>query len=130
METDLTYIQGIADKSAIYAQAVSTLQAGGVAVAIAPSHSKAILVIKQGPAGSVSLDANVAALTAGLRGKFSFNWESTLDGKSFATLPSTPNHLTTVANLTPMTSYGFRVSVTNAAGVSQPWSQVVYFVVR
>jgi hypothetical protein len=130
LETELTYLQGIADKAPTYDQAVSILEAGGVLVAIVPPHIKAILEIKQGPAGSVSLDANVAALTAGLRGKFSFNWESTLDGKSFATLPSTPNHLTTVANLTPMTSYGFRVSVTNAAGVSQPWSQVVYFVVR
>jgi hypothetical protein len=31
--------------------------------------------------------------------------------------PSTPNRKTTVANLTPLTSYGFRVSLTNAAGI-------------
>ncbi len=78
----------------------------------------------------MSLDANVAALTAGLKGKFSFNWESTLDGKSFVTLPSTPNHVTTVSNLTPLTQYGFRVSVTDAAGVVGQWSQIVYFLVR
>ena len=130
LETDLTYLQGIADKAPTYDQAVSTLEAGGVLVAIVGVHIKGILEIKQGPTGSVILDANVVALTAGLKGKFSFNWESTLDGKVFSTLPSTPNHTTTVSNLTPLTSYGFRVSVTNAAGVLQPWSQIVYFLVR
>ena len=100
-------------------------------MAAVPTRAKGILEIKQGPTlGSVTLDANLGLLTAGLKGKFFFNWESTLDGKAFNTLPSTPNHLTVVSNLTPLTSYGFRVSVTNAAGVLQPWSQVVYFVVH
>ena len=131
LETELTYIQGVADKAPTYDQAVSILEAGGVLVAIVPPHIKEILEIKQGPtAGSVTLDANVAALTAGLKGKFSFNWASTLDGKSFVTLPSTPNHTTTVSNLTPMTQVGFRVSVTNAAGVVGQWSQVFYYLVR
>jgi hypothetical protein len=35
-----------------------------------------------------------------------------------------------VANLTPLTSYGFRVSVTNNAGVAGEWSQIVYFLVH
>ena len=131
LETELTYLQGVADKSPSYDQAVSTLEAGGVGVAVVPPHFKAVLEIKQGPtAGSVSLDANVAALTAGIRGKFSFNWEWTSDGKSFSAMPSTPNHLTTVSNLTPLTQYGFRVSVTDAAGVVGPWSQTFWFLVH
>ncbi len=76
------------------------------------------------------LDANVALLTAGLKGKFFFNWESTIDGKTYVTLPSTPNHTTSVANLTPLTTYGFRVCVTNANRVLGPWSQTLYFVVH
>jgi hypothetical protein len=131
MVTDLAYIQGVADKCVTWEQSVATLLAGGVLVAVVPIHVKGILEIKQGPTpGSVTLDANLGMLTAGLKGKFFFNWESTLDSKSFVTLPSTPNHLTVVSNLTPLTSYGFRVSVTNAAGVLQPWSQVVYFLVH
>ena len=131
LETELTYLQGVADKGPTYDQSVSTLQAGGVGVAVVTTHIKAVLEIKQGKAaGSVSLDANVAALTAGLRGKFSFNWGSTTDGKAFSTLPSTPNHLTTVSNLTPLTEYGFRVSVTDAAGVMGEWSQTFWFLVH
>jgi hypothetical protein len=131
METDLTYLQGIADKSPTWDQAVATLQAGGVLVATVPNRVKAILEISQGPtAGSVLLDANAAVLTAGLKGGFFFNWESTLDGKTFVTLPSTPKSKTSVANLTPLTSYGFRVSVTNSDGIPGTWSQIIYFLVH
>ncbi len=131
LETDLTYIQGCADKATTYDQGVAVLQAGGVVVAGVAQRQKQVIEIKQGPtSGSVALDANVAMLTAGLKGKFSFNWQSTLDGKSFSTLPSTPNHLTTVGNLTPLTSVGFRVSVTDAKGVMGEWSQTMYFLVR
>jgi hypothetical protein len=131
MESDLLYIQGVADKSPTWDQAFATLEAGGVEVAIVPNRTKGILEIKQGPTpGSVTLDANVALLTAGLKGKFFFNWQSTIDGKTFVTLPSTPNHTTSVANLTPLTSYGFRVSVTAANGVQGAWSQIIDFLVH
>jgi hypothetical protein len=126
METELTYMQGVADKSATWDQAVATLQAGGLPVAIVPTHFKPILGVTQGSAsGSVVLDANASELTVGLKGKFSFNWQSTVDGKTFVGLPSTPNHKTTVANLAPLTSCGFRVSVTDAAGVAGEWSQML-----
>jgi hypothetical protein len=131
LETELTYIQGIVDKSPTWDQAVATIQAGGLLAAIVPNRVKGVLVITQGPtSGSAILDANVTVLTASLKGKFFFNWQSTVDGKTFVTLPPTPNHKTAVANLTPLTSYGFRVSVTNAAGVEGEWSQIVYFLVR
>jgi hypothetical protein len=110
---------------------VSVLQSGGVVVAGVSLHQKEVIEIKQGPkSGSVILDANVGMLTAGLKGKFSFNWQSTADGKAYATLPSTPNHLTTVENLPVLTSAGFRVSITNAEGVMGEWSQTMYFLVR
>jgi hypothetical protein len=131
LETQLTYIQGCADKASTYDQAVSVLQSGGVALAGVGLHQKEVIEIKQGPKpGSVVLDANVAMLTAGLKGKFSFNWQSTVDGKVYTTLPSTPNHLTTVANLPTLTSVGFRVSVTDAKGVVGQWSQTMFFLVH
>jgi hypothetical protein len=126
LENNLTYIQGCADKATTYDQAVSVLQSGGVVLAGVAQHQKEVIEIKQGPTpGSVVLDANVGMLTAGLKGKFSFNWQSTVDGKVYTTLPSTPNHLTTVANLPTMTSVGFRVSITDAKGVMGEWSQMV-----
>jgi hypothetical protein len=131
LETELNYIQGRADKASTYDQAVSVLQAGGVVVAGVAQRQKEVIEIKQGPKpGSVVLDANVGMLTAGLRGKFFFNWQSTLDGKVFTTLPSTPNHLTTVENLPTLTSVGFRVSITDAQGVMREWSQTMYYLVR
>jgi hypothetical protein len=127
----LHYIQGVADQSPTWDKAVAVIEAGGFPVAQIPAHAKGILEVRQGPApGSVVLDANVGALTAGLRGKFSFNWEHTLDGKTFVALPSTPNHTTTVEDLPALTNVGFRVSVTNARGTRGEWSQVVFFVVR
>ena len=131
LETLLTYIQGCADKATTYDQAVSVLQDGGVGVAGVAQRQKEVIEIKQGPKpGSVVLDANVGMLTAGLKGKFSFNWQSTVDGKVYTTLPSTPNHLTTVESLPTLTSVGFRVSVTDAKGVMGEWSQTMYSLVR
>jgi hypothetical protein len=131
LETDLVYIQGCADKSPTWDGAVNILQAGGVEVAGVAVHAKAILEIKQGPtSGSVILMANASLLTAGLKGGYFFNWESTIDGKTFVTIPSTPKATTSVANLTPLTNYGFRVSVTNSAGIPDQWSQTIYFLVH
>jgi hypothetical protein len=131
METELTYIQNEADKSPTWDQAVATIKAGGLLVATAPTHVKGILEVKKGPtADSVALVANTAVLTAGLKGRFFFNWQSTIDGKNFVTLPPTPKGKTTVSSLTLLTSYGFRVSVTNAAGIAGEWSQTVYFLVH
>jgi hypothetical protein len=131
LETQTSYIQGVADKSPTWDHAVATIQAGGLVVATIPVHAKEILKVAKGlTLLSVILRANVAALTAGLKGKFFFNWQSTVDGKTFVTLPSTPNHKTTVENLTPLTNYGFRVSVTDAAGIQGEWSQIVFFLVH
>ena len=62
--------------------------------------------------------------------KHFFNWEYTTDGKSFIRMPSTPEGRTTLEGLTPLTTVGFRVCVTKAKGVMDPWSQVVSFLVR
>jgi hypothetical protein len=131
LETQTNYIQGVADKSPTWDHAVAIIQAGGLVVATVPTHPVEILKVEKGPTLlSVTLRANVAALTAGLKGKFFFNWQSTVDGKTFVTLPSTPNHKTTVENLIALTNYGFRVSVTDASGIQGEWSQTVYFLVH
>jgi hypothetical protein len=126
LETWLTYVQGIADNSAGVDQAVATILAAGLLVALVGQPHKAILTVKQGPEpGTVALDAYAAVLTGSSQKKSFFNWQSTADGKTFVNLPSTPKSKTTVANLTPLTTYGFRVSVTNSDGIAGEWSQVV-----
>jgi hypothetical protein len=132
LETELSYVQGVADRSPTPEQAVATIEASALTVARVPQRTKAILTIRQGPEpGSVALDAYAAALGAGGRRKTFFNWQVTSDGgKAFTTLPSTPKSKTALANLTPLSTYGFRVSVTNSDGIPGPWSQVVAFLVH
>jgi hypothetical protein len=131
LETECTYVQGVADTSATPDQAVATIQAAGLMVARVSQYAKAILTVRQGAEpGSVTLDANASALGGGGRRKTFFNWESTADGKTFITVPPTPKSKTTVANLTPLSTYGFRVSLTDSDGMAGPWSQVVAFFVH
>ena len=131
LETGVTYVQGLADASGTPEQAMSTILAAGLSVALVGQRAKAILTVTQGPEpGTVILNANAKALTSGIKGKFFFNWQSTADGKTFVNLPSTPKAKTTVANLTPLSTYGFRVCITNSAGVAEAWSQVFSFLVH
>ncbi len=59
------------------------------------------------------------------------NWQYTADGgKTFVNAPSTPTGKTLVSGLTPLTAYGFRVSVTGSNGVAGEWSPLVTFVVH
>jgi hypothetical protein len=77
----------------------------------------------------VDLDANATALGAAGRKKSCFNWQFTADGKTYVTLPPTPTCKTSVSNLTPLATYGFRVSVTGSSGIAGEWSQTVSFLV-
>jgi hypothetical protein len=131
LEAWQTFVQGIAD-SVPADQAMSTIEAAGLAVALVAQRTKAILAVTQGPEpGTVALNAYAAALTGRSQKKTFFNWQSTADGgRTFVSMPPTPKSKTTLANLTPLTTYGFRVSVTGSDGVAGPWSQVVSFLVH
>jgi hypothetical protein len=131
METELTYIQGCADKCSTPEEAASTIEAAGLTVARVGKHTKPILAVTKGPTpGSVNLDANATALGAGGKKKTFFNWQSTVDGKVFVSLPSTPKCRTSAAGFTPLNEVGFRVSVTNSDGIAGEWSQIVTFLIR
>lgn len=132
MEAEVVYVQGVADKSATPDQAVSTVEAAGLSVAIVPQRTKAILAVKQGPTeGTVGLEAFAAKLAGNGKKKTFFNWQYTADGgNTFVNLPSTPKSKTTLANLEVLRTYGFRVSVTDSNGIAGPWSQVVTFLVH
>jgi hypothetical protein len=132
METALGLVQPIADACPTLDQAVSTIQEAGLLVAHVPHHTKPILAAKQGAPGSnVTLEANASALGINGRKKSCLNWQLTADGgKTYVTLPSTPTVKTSVAGLTPLLTYGFRVSVTSSSGVAGAWSQTVTFLVH
>jgi hypothetical protein len=131
LETACNYVQGRADKCSTPEEAAATIEAAGLTVALVGKRTKAILEVTKGPTpGSANLEANATALGADGKKKTFFNWESTLDGKVFVSLPSTPKCKTSVANLTPLTTVGFRVSVTNSTGIAGPWTDVVYLLIR
>jgi hypothetical protein len=133
LETRLLYVQGIADTSTTPEQAAATIQAAAFTVALVGSYAKPVLGIIQGPTpGSVILRANASLLRGKSQMKKSFfNWEMTSDGgKTFVALPPTPKAKTSLANLTPLATYGFRVSLTDTDAIVGPWSQVVTFLVH
>jgi hypothetical protein len=133
LEAEVTYVQGVADSSPTPEQAAATIEAAGLTVALIAQRTKAILTVSQGPTpGSVHLDACARLLLGKYRTrKTFFNWQYTADGGlTFITLSSTPKSKTTLANLTPLHTYGFQVSITNPDGIAEAWSQVVTFLVH
>jgi hypothetical protein len=129
LKTVLPLVQAIADQSGTVDAAIATIEAAGLVVAIVTKRIKPILAAKQGPAGSpVVLEANATALGAIRTRKNFFNWQASSDGGvTWITLHSTPKCTTSVANLTSLTHYSFRVALTDSSGVMGEWSQVLPF---
>jgi hypothetical protein len=133
MHVQRAFLQSIADKN--QARAAAIITNGGLVVALVPVHTKALLTLRNTKqSGSISCDACVkllvgAGTTHPAQARF-FGWQLTIDGgKTFTTLPSTSRHKTLVPGLTPLTTVGIRVNLTNSEGAG-PWSDVVTIVVR
>jgi hypothetical protein len=133
MWTECSYVRSLAD--AAPGNAVALIQnAGLVVIEIAILH-KPLLALKLGTqSGVVIATANVglllAAQTGKRRGNRCLNWQSTIDGgKTMVNLPTTPKGKTTLSNLTPLTTIGVRVSLTNGEGMG-PWSQIMTILVQ
>ena len=130
LESIRAQVQVIADASP--EQAAIIITAAGMKIASSPAHAKPLLAAKLGKqAGSVRLRANASLLTAGKGSKkTSFNWQYSPDGgKTWISAASTPLATTIVEDLTPLTTYGFRVSVTDSDGPGE-WSQAVNLLVQ
>jgi hypothetical protein len=123
------YVQGLCQSSP--EQAATLVQAASMKLAASPVRSKPILGAKQGAQpGIVNLEANVTLLSGGKKkGNRLFNWEYSLDGKVWVAVPSTPYATTTIAGLTPLTTYQFRVGLTDKSGTGA-WSQALSFLVH
>jgi hypothetical protein len=130
LESLRMYVQSLSDANPEQSAAIAS--AASMAVAKLPLHAKPVLQAKLGASsGTVILIANATLLVGrGVRKKATFNWESSADGgKTWTAVPSTPLSSTTVAGLTPLTTYAFRVCVTVSKVVGE-WSQAVSLLVR
>jgi len=80
--------------------------------------------------GTVDLDAAVGPLLGRNRRSRAFNWQWIADGgKTFTDAPPTATGKTTIANLTPLATIGFRVKVTTTTNDGE-WSAIVAIVVH
>jgi hypothetical protein len=129
IESIRAYVQGLCILSP--AQAETLVQAASMKLAADPVRSKPILGAKQGAQpGVVVLEANVTLLTGGRRkGYRSFHWAYSADGQVWVAVPSTPFATTTIAGLTPLAAYAFRVSLTDRNG-DGPWHPMPSFLVH
>jgi hypothetical protein len=133
MDSWRIYAQGLADNNPT--RAIEIIENGGLVVAQSPTHTKLLLVLRNGAEkGSVACDANVGLLI-GAEAKHPhaarfFGWEFTIDdGKTFVTAPSTANGKTVLKGLPPLATVGVRVNIT-ILGVTSPWSDAATLLVR
>jgi hypothetical protein len=128
LESERMMVQALCDASPD--QAAALMAAASMKAGSFGKHHKPILAVKNIlPSGSVLLDANAILLDPTHRAK-TYNWQMTMDGKTFSAMPSTPTGQTTIANLTPLTTVGFQVSVSIHKQPPGLWSQTVNILVR
>jgi hypothetical protein len=112
--------------------AASLIEAAGLLVGKVGTHSKAALTaaLTVTP-GNVLLEANRTLLVgpADASKKAQFNWQWSLDGKTWTSVSTTPLASTEIPGLTLLSTYSFRVSVT-ISKVTGPWSQAVSLLVH
>jgi len=129
LRTAQGYVQGLIDADPQQAGVITN--AASMFLAKAPAYTKPFLKASQGmPGAPVHIVANVGVLTAGVTGRITFNWQLSSDGgKTWIEAPASPHGKTDIPGLSPLTTYAFRVGVTNGKGPG-PWSQAVTFLVH
>jgi hypothetical protein len=131
LESERAYVQERADACASPADAELVIVKGGMVVAQNSTYHKPHLRVRQQkPGGPVQVVAHVGMLTESTVGAVFFNWQYTSDGGvTWITLPPTTRGRTEIGGLTPLSTYGFRVAVTDAKGTGI-WGQMVTFFVH
>jgi hypothetical protein len=118
------YVQGVAD-AANPADAAAIILSAGMTVRKVTLHAKAALAIKQGSvSGTVTVTAKSAATKA------AYNWQYSIDQKTWTSLPQTLKAKTGVSGLTAGTIYFFRSQALTPKGGESDWGQVVSFLVK
>jgi hypothetical protein len=131
LESERACVQELADACASPAEAELIIVKGGMVVAQGSTYHKPLLRMRQmKPGGPVEVLAHVAVLTEDTVGAVFFNWQYTSDGgATWITLSPTTRGRTEVDGLMPLSTYGFRVAVTDAKGTGV-WGQMVTFLVH
>jgi hypothetical protein len=118
------YIQGVVDASNP-ANAESIIGSAGMSIRKVTLHDKAALGVKQGSvSGTVTLSAKAAAKKA------AYNWQYSLDQKTWTSLPQTLVAKTGVSGLTAGSIYYFRDQSLTPKGGESDWGQVVSLLVK
>jgi hypothetical protein len=132
MNVERTFVQVLADNNPL--RAAELIRNAGLVVAAVPVQDKALLTLRNAKqSGTITCEANVGLLIGAdakhPRETRYFNWSYTVDGaKSFVTMLSTTRGKTVIQGLTPLTTVGVRVSMTNSEGPG-PWSDVATILV-
>jgi len=114
------FTQGVADSDLLNAQAL--IESSGMNVARRTLRNKPELAAKLGKVtGAAGLYAKA------VKGRASYQWEMSVDQKTWTDLPATVKASTSVSGLTPSTTYYFRFRTLTVAGLSD-WSSVVSFI--
>jgi hypothetical protein len=131
LESARACVQELADACTSHADAELVIVKGGMVVAQGSNYHKPLLRVRQQkPGWPVEVLAHVALLTEDTVGAVFFNWQYTSDGgTTWISLPPTTRGRTEVHGLAPLSTYGFRVAVTDAKGTGA-WSQVMTFLVH
>jgi hypothetical protein len=110
-------VQSAADADVTHAQTI--IESAGMYVAKRAVTAKQVLAARYGSVpGEVNLDAKA------FKGQGSYQWQMSLDGKTWSGLPGTVKASTVVSGLTAATIYYFQVRTLTAAGLSA-WSTIV-----
>jgi hypothetical protein len=127
VRTDLenlkTYVQSVA-ALATPTDADAIIESAGMTIRKVTLHDKPALAAKQ---GSVTGTVNLAAKAAAKRA--SYNWQYSVDQKTWITVPETLQAKTGISGMTAGTMYYFRVQPVTSAGVGD-WSQLVSLIVK
>jgi hypothetical protein len=122
MQTLRIYVQSLADGLSAPA-AIALIESAGLLVAGVPIRVKPFLEAKPTTLpGVVHIIANASLLVGSRSKNVTFNWQWSIDNKTWSSLPSTPLADTEMTGVTPLTTYYFRVSVT-IGRVAGEWSQ-------
>jgi len=116
------YVQVIADANP--AEAESLIHSAGMAVKKVTARNKPDLAATPGP---VPGTAHLVAKSAGHRS--AYEWEYSLDQKTWTSMPVTLQAKTDVSGLTSGTTYSFRVRPVVKSGEAT-WSQIVVLLIQ
>jgi hypothetical protein len=121
LEHERDYVQGVADSNVSTAESI--IESAGMSVKKVTLHPKEAFTVKPGSvSGSVTLIAKAAAHRA------SYDWQQSLDQKTWTDLPSTLQAKTEVTGLTPGSTYSFRFRAVTKTGEGD-FSQIVSLLV-